>query len=209
LTGWWRKWIPVIEFSWSTKQMGKSHNGHTETPDVSHVKNVDVTHEVDDVNVRGVLGFILALTVMTIAVYVGMWLLFKYYNAREEAQQNQFMPGPMAMTEKERLPPEPRLQTAPGFGLKLENGQTIPLEKREPQAEYQELRKQWDEALRGELKDQSGRVVGESIEKAIEAIAAGNAIPTKSPPGGSAKLDDYGISLPTAASSGRVAEKLR
>jgi len=189
-----------------------SHNGHghiTETADVSHVKNVDVTHEISDVNINGILGFVGALTVMTIAIYVGMYFLFLHYNAKEEAQQNLFRPGPMAMTEKERLPPEPRLQTAPGFGLKLENGQTILLEGKEPQAEYNELRKQWDEALKGELKDQSGRVVGQPIEKAIEAIATGNSIPTKVPTGGSAKLDDYGISLPTAASSGRASEQLR
>ena len=33
-------------------------NGHkTETPDVSHIRNVEVTHETSDVNVRGVLTF--------------------------------------------------------------------------------------------------------------------------------------------------------
>ncbi len=193
--------------------MGKSgHNGHgpaTETADVSHVMNVDVTHEVSDVNIGGILTFVGALTVMFIAVFVGIYLLFWHYNAKEEAQQDQLRAGPMAMTEKERLPPEPRLQVAPGFALRLENGQSINLEKREPRAEYNELRKQWEEALQGELKDQAGKVVGQPIEQAIEAIASGNSLPTKSPPGGAVNLDDYGISLPTAASSGRVGEKLR
>ena len=36
---------------------GHNGNGHghvTETPDVSHIKNIDVTHEVSDVELRGI-----------------------------------------------------------------------------------------------------------------------------------------------------------
>ena len=34
-------------------------NGHkTETPDVSHIRNVEVTHERSDVSVRGVMSFV-------------------------------------------------------------------------------------------------------------------------------------------------------
>src|SRR6266850_5048166 len=138
--------------------MAKSgHNGPgraSETPDVSHVKNVDVTHEVSDVNVGAILTFVGLLTAMTIVISVGMWLLFRYYSAREDTREPQ--PGPMAMTKQERLPPEPRLQLAPGFGLKLENGQVVSLEHREPQAEYRELRKQWEQDLHEGLKDSSG-----------------------------------------------------
>ena len=60
--------------------MAEKHkgNGHkTETPDVSHIRNVEVTHETSDVNVMGVLMFVVVLTVATAAVSVGMWLLFR------------------------------------------------------------------------------------------------------------------------------------
>ncbi|MGI9165971.1 MAG: hypothetical protein ACR2G5_06230, partial [Pyrinomonadaceae bacterium] len=99
------------------------HNGRvTETPDVSHVRNVDVTHEMSDVNVPAILKFVGGLVVMTVAVYLLMYLLFGFFNAKEIKREGASPAGPMAMTEQEKLPPEPRLQSAPGFGVKLENG---------------------------------------------------------------------------------------
>ncbi|HET6646333.1 MAG TPA: hypothetical protein VFH01_03325, partial [Pyrinomonadaceae bacterium] len=120
-------------------KLGHSGNGHghvTETPDVSHVRNPDVTHEMSDVNVPGILKFVVGLVVMTFAVYILMWLLFSFFNAQEVRKEGEAPPGPMAMTEQESLPPEPRLQASKGFGVKLENGEWVNLEIREPQAEY-------------------------------------------------------------------------
>jgi len=184
--------------------MKDKQNGHkTETPDVSHIRNVEVTHETSDVSVRGVLTFVVVLTIATAAVSVGMWLLFKYFYAQEAKEPTR---GPMAITEKDkRLPPEPRLQSAPGFQITLENGQKEILEKAIPQAEYRALRKQWDENLKTGLKDQSGKVVGMPIDEAMKQIVS-SGLPTRvKGPGG--KLSDYAISTPTAWSSGRVVEK--
>jgi len=184
--------------------MKDKQNGHkTETPDVSHIRNVEVTHETSDVSVRGVLTFVVVLTIATAAVSVGMWLLFKYFYAQEAKEPTR---GPMAITEKDkRLPPEPRLQSAPGFQIILENGQKEILEKAIPQAEYRALRKQWDENLKTGLKDQSGKVVGMPIDEAMKQIVS-SGLPTRvKGPGG--KLSDYAISTPTAWSSGRVVEK--
>jgi len=89
----------------------QSGNGHkTETPDVSHIRNLEVTHETSDVNVNGVLTFVLALTILTISVFIGLIFLFNYLKgqAAKEVQ-----PGPMALSPQERLPPEPRLQRHP------------------------------------------------------------------------------------------------
>jgi hypothetical protein len=182
----------------------KRSDGHqTETPDVSHIRNVEVTHETSDISVRGVLTFVAVLTIATIAISVGMWLLFRYFNAEEAREPG---PGPMALTKDERLPPEPRLQSAPGFGVTLEDGQRVDLQRSAPQAEYRTLRAQWEQALRGELKDQSGNTIGIPINQAMEQIVSGEGLPTraKTAPG---KLEDYAISLPTAASSGRETEK--
>jgi hypothetical protein len=103
------------------------------------------------------------------------------------------------------LPPEPRLQAAPGFRITLEDGQKKSLERAKPQAEYEELRKQWDENLKTGLKDQTGAVVGMPIQQAMDKISSGG-LPTrvKGPAG---KLSDYAISMPTASSSGREVEK--
>jgi len=182
----------------------KESNGHkTETPDVTHIRNVEVTHEASDISVSGVMTFVIVLSISIIVISIGMWLLFRFFNA-QEAKQPQ--PGPMALTKNERLPPEPRLQAAPGFAVTLENGQRINLEKDVPQAEYRALRKQWESALRGELKDPSGNSVAMPIDQAIKQVSSGNALPVRAQtaPG---KLSDYAITLPTASSSGRESEK--
>jgi len=184
--------------------MKEKGNGHkTETPDVSHIRNVEVTHEKSDVSVRGVMTFVVVLTISAIAIHIGIWLLFRYFDAQAAKAPR---PGPMALTQQERLPPEPRLQAAPGFELGLENGQKVPLEKREPQAEYRFLRQQWEENLKTGLKDQSGKVVGMPIDAAIDKVVSGEGLPTLVK-GSSGKLSDYAISMPTAASSGRETEK--
>lgn len=191
-------------------KLGHSGNGHeriTETPDVSHIKNVDVTHELSDVNVPAILKFVAGLTVMTIGVYLLMWLLFGFFRAQETKKERESPPGPMAMSEYESLPPEPRLQAAPGFGVKLENGQWVPLEKREPQAEYHVLREQWERLLKEGPQDQSAKPAGLPIEQAMRKILEGQGLPTRAQTGAANEMKDYTIATPTAASSGRVALK--
>jgi len=188
------------------RHKGNGHGHETETPDVSHVRNVDVTHELSDVNVPGILKFVGALVVMTVAVYVLMWLLFGFFNAQEVKKEGQAPPGPMAMTEQESLPPEPRLQAAKGFEVKLENGEIVKLENRAPQAEYRVLKEQWDRVLKEGPKDQSGNPAGLPIEQAMQKVLEGQGLPSrpqKAPEG----MTDYTIGTPTAASSGRVSEK--
>jgi hypothetical protein len=185
-------------------QKEKSNGHETETPDVSHIRNVEVTHETSDINVRGVLTFVVVLTIATIVISIGMWLLFAYFSRQQAKEPG---PGPMALREKkDRLPPEPRLQAAPGFEINLESGRKISLENGAPQQEYRLLRQQWEDTLKNGLKDQSGNPVGVPIDQAIEKVVSGEGLPTrvKGAPG---KLEDYAISMPTAASSGREAEK--
>lgn len=190
-------------------KLGHRGNGHghvTETPDVSHVRNPDVTHEMSDVNVPGILKFVVALVIMTVVVYILMYLLFGFFNAQEVRKEGEAPPGPMAMSEQERLPPEPRLQAASGFGVKLENGEWVNLEKREPQAEYRVLKEQWDRLLKEGPKDQSGNPVGLPIEQAMQKVVEGQGLPSRRQQGASEETTDT-IGIPTAASSGRVNEK--
>jgi hypothetical protein len=193
-------------------KLGHKDNRHehmTETPDVSHVRNVDVTHELSDVNVPGILKFVVGLVVMTIAVYILMWLLFGFFNAQEAMKEGEAPPGPMAMSEQESLPPEPRLQVARGFGVKLENGEWVNLEIREPQAEYRVLKEQWDRVLKEGPKDQSGNPTGLPIEQAMQKVVEGQGLllPSRPQLGDVQEMTDYTTGIPTAASSGRVTEK--
>lgn len=190
-----------------TTHNGNGHDSRhvTETPDVSHIKNLDVTHEASDVNVSGVVKFVMGLTVLCVAVFLLMWGMFRFLDAQETEKEPR--PGPMAMKPEERLPPAPRLQAAPGFGVKLENGEWVALEKREPQAEYRVLREQWERDLKcsreQESKVHAGCVpIDQAMEKVLEA-----GLPSRKQDNASTSIDDYGLSLPTAASSGRMTEK--
>ncbi|HEX5603308.1 MAG TPA: hypothetical protein VFX63_12185 [Pyrinomonadaceae bacterium] len=180
---------------------GEGHK--TETPDVSHIRNVEVEHETSDVNVRAVVTFAAALAISIAVVAFGLTFLFDFFSKQEAKSSPK--PGPMALTQKDRLPPEPRLQSAPGFQVKLENGETRDLKLSAPQSEYRVLRQQWEENLKTGLKDQSGNVVGMPIDAAMDKIVSeGLGSKAKQP---NAKLNDYAIKMPTASSSGRETEK--
>ena len=187
----------------SNKNPGNGHKHTTEPPDVSHIRNVEVTHEYSDISVGGVLTFMATLTIATIVISIGMWLLFDYFNAQAEKETK---PGPMALTKQERLPPEPRLQAAPGFALTLENGERVNLELHRPQDEYQVVRAQWEKTLHEGAKDSSGNTVGMSIDQAIKNVVSAG-LPARVTTATAGNLDDYSFNLPTAASSGRATEK--
>lgn len=207
----------------------KDHNGHhgnghghiTETPDVSHIKNIDVTHEASDVSVGGILKFVVGLTVFAIVVHVLMWGLFRFFNSQEEGKEPS--PGPMAMSEQERRPPDPKLQAAPGFGVKLENGQWVRLENREPQAEYRVLLAQWQRQLNCEREQATDAHHPEAeqsmssaqpcvpIDQAMQKVLEGKGLPSRpaAAPNQGGPAEDYGIDMPTTASSARMTEKRR
>jgi len=186
--------------------MSREHDAHihrTETPDVSHIRNVEVTHERSDVNVGALLKFVLFLTLLTVVVYVLMWGMFRLFYARA---QNEPVPGPMSMSEKERLPPEPRLQSARGFGSELGKtvGEQDPNAPRDPKWEIRVLRQVWQDNLDHGRRDSNGQVVGIPIDEAMKKVAAGG-LPSRA--NGPLKMEDFAVSIPTAASSGRMTEK--
>jgi hypothetical protein len=78
--------------------------------------NPDVQHEESDVNIRAIFGFGAGLAVIAAAIHVLMWLLFLYLGGREQATAAPQYP--LAAEQRERLPPEPRLQTTPRQDLK-------------------------------------------------------------------------------------------
>ena len=79
---------------------------HHENPE-----NLDVHHETSDVNIRAILGFGGALFAVAVAVHVLIYGLFGYFNSREGVQRP--VEYPLAASQEDRQPPEPRLQTDP------------------------------------------------------------------------------------------------
>jgi hypothetical protein len=74
-------------------------------------QNPAVEHEESDVNIRAIFGFGLGLLAVGVVVHVLVWLLFLSFTAGEQAQSPPRYS--LAAADAERLPPEPRLQTAP------------------------------------------------------------------------------------------------
>jgi len=148
----------------------------TETPDISYIRNVDTAHELSDVQVGGIVKFVVGLFVMTVAVFFLTWGMFRMLEVRSQEPPR----SPMALSGEERLPPEPRLQGAPGFGETLEKSATpnaaevsgaIPSgNPKHPLWEIQALRKQWEDVLAHGPIDQNGKRFGMPIEKAKEEI---------------------------------------
>lgn len=187
--------------------MSKDHNANihrTETPDVSHIRNVEVTHERSDVNVGAIVKFVFFLTLLTVVVYVLMWGMFRLFYAQAQKEP---APGPMAMSQTERRPPEPRLQSAPGFGSELAKAtgeKDDPNRPLEPEWEIKALHQHWEDGLTHGLRDANGQVVGMPIEEAMKKVVA-DGLPSRA--NGPVKPEDFAISIPTAASSGRKTEK--
>ena len=159
-----------------------AHKEHvTETPDTSYIKNVDVTHEVSDVYIEGIAKFVVALAVLMVVSFVLMWALFWSFEKRATDSPR----SPMALSDKERLPPEPRLQGAPGFAEELDKSAAAAKEKRpetspevraripppkDPLWEIKVLRDQWDDVLKHGPVDKNGQRYGMPIEQAKEEV---------------------------------------
>lgn len=149
----------------------------TETPDVSCIKNVDVTREVSDIYISGVAKFVVGLSILMVASFLLVWVMFRAFAAQTQEPKR----SPMALTDKERLPPEPRLQGAPGFGEGLEK--TAPKTEassaktsegsdrpKSPVWEIKAVRDQWNDRLKNGPIDKDGKRYGLPIERAKEEI---------------------------------------
>jgi hypothetical protein len=113
-----------------------------------------VAHEESDVAVRPLLWFVGGLTAFTIVVCIAVLIMFMYFLGREKSQE--LKPSPLARQGEERLPPEPRLQLAPGFGVTTDDGRrhNLSYENKaegvpQPQSEYLVVRDEWARELEG------------------------------------------------------------
>jgi hypothetical protein len=165
----------------------------------------DKPYEPNDVRVKGILYFAVGLVILIVVTFSLMWALLGVM--RDESRAEKETAGPMAMSEIESLPPEPRLQAAPGFGVDGPNGR-VNMELSAPQTEYRELRRQWDEALKkGEVDPATGTMVMMPIDTAKEKLLQEN---PKAKTGDDAQLAyDRSRMVVSDSSAGRIASEKR
>jgi hypothetical protein len=181
-----------------------------ETPDASDIRNPDITHEVSDVNTRGILWFVLFLAGLILIALVllrGMFNLFESWARTAEGEK-----PVMARTEQERRPPEPRLQVAPGFQAE---GQS--LELKEPQAEYKVIRRKWQEELDGYgWADRDNKLARVPIAEAMKIVAQKGVQPIGTPSSNSNSNQQQqqqpgqapgSLQQPPASSAGKQSER--
>ena len=129
-----------------------------------HDEHPDVQHESTDVDVRAILLSAAGLAAITVVSGLVVWLLFIVLTRttdRASAVRNY----PLAASQDNRLPPEPRLQT-------------------DPRQDLRDLRDQEDAALTGyRWVDRNAGVVRIPIEQAMK-LTIERGLPTRRPAAG-------------------------
>ena len=161
-------------------------------------------YEPNDIRLKGILYFGVGLLLLIVITFGLMWALLGVF---EGEFANRRAAGPMTMTEKERLPPEPRLQLAPGFKVDSPDG-TVNLELLAPAAEYHEMRREWDQKIeKGEIDPKTGAITSMPIDAAKEKLLEENVKATTGSDGEKA-LNDSRMFV-SDSSAGRLASEKR
>lgn len=162
-------------------------------------------YEQNEIELKGILGFAVGLFLLIVVTFGLMWALLNVLG--DYQRENAASPNPMVMSDRERLPPEPRLQSAPGFGVESPEG-FVNMELAQPQAEYRELHRQWEHLWKHGVKDpKTGTVVAMPIEEAKAKLLTEN-VKAKSGPEADKMLVES-RSYPSESSSGRLASDKR
>lgn len=172
---------------------------HTDT-----AVDLNKPYEENEIQLKGIMGFAIGLTMLIVVTFGLMWALL---NVLKDYDRERQVVNPVAMNERDRLPPEPRLQGAPGFGVDSEKGR-VNMELAAPQAEYWELERQWKELWdKGHKDAATGTVIVMPIKDAKEKLIA-QGVKAKSGPEAEKLLSDSKQAI-TDASAGRMAAATR
>jgi hypothetical protein len=132
------------------------------------INDLNKPYEQNEIGIKGIVWFAVGLFLLIVITFGLMWALLNVLIDYD--RENAGPANPLAMNERDRLPPEPRLQAAPGFGVDSEKGR-VNLELLPPQAEYRELHKQWVHMWEQGTKDaKTGTVIALSIEDAKQRL---------------------------------------
>jgi hypothetical protein len=162
-------------------------------------------YEQNIVGLKGIIYFGLGLFILIVITFALMWALLRVFADR--AAENAPPSHPLALSEQERLPPEPRLQLAPGFKIETYRG-PINLELLEPGAEFREFHQ---EALllwkNGQKDKTTGAVAVLPIEEAKQRLLE-KALKANTDPNALTLFENSRLYY-SDASSGRIASEKR
>lgn len=132
----------------------------------------DKPYETNIIGLRGIIYFSVGLFLLIVVTFGLMWFLQNVLE--QDALKTKSSNNPLQFDKNEALPPEPRLQAAPGFGVDGPNGR-VNLELQAPQAEYWALEKQWNDLLANGRKDEkTGTVIALPINDAKKRLLEQN-----------------------------------
>jgi hypothetical protein len=167
--------------------------------------NFDKAYETNLIGLRGVIYFGVGLFLLVVITFGLMYFLLNVME--EQSVEAKDQKNPMAMNNEERLPPEPRLQGAPGFGVQSPQGY-VNLELQAPQAEYRELHRQWEDNWADGQKDpKTGTVISLPIEESKKKLLEEN-VKANNAEGEQKTLKDS-RSIVSYSSAGRLASDVR
>ena len=165
----------------------------------------DRTYETNIIGLRGIIYFGVGLFLLIVITF-GLMLVLQNV-MEDQAAETKDTKSPMMMNERESLPPEPRLQAAPGFGMDSEQGR-VNMELKAPQSEYRETERQWEKLWAEGQKDaKTGTVVTLPIDEAKRKFLEEN---MKTPSGETVeKSMDESSRIVSYSSAGRTATDKR
>jgi len=163
-------------------------------------------YEQNIVGLRGIVYFGIGLFLLIVITFALMWALLRVFEDDYKASAGG-QAHPMMLSEKDRLPPEPRLQLAPGFKVEAQQG-PINLELAPPNAEYLAVHKQWEEMWsRGEKDPNTGVVSVLPIEEEKAKLLEEN-VKARSDEASKRAFENSRLYY-SDASSGRIASEKR
>jgi len=139
---------------------------HHANENLSH--GVGVGHESSDLKIAPVVWFVVGLSLATIVIGLLAWGLFSALGSRE--QRSSGSASPLA-GERQKLPPEPRLQLAPSTVEQLEGSKPPNLKEDHPLQEMKRLRAEEEKTLNSYgWTDQKGGAVRIPIDEAKKRL---------------------------------------
>jgi hypothetical protein len=164
------------------------------------VIDLNKPYEENDIQLKGIIGFGIGLFLLIVVTFSLMYALL---NVLKDYAAEGVVQNPVGLRDRERLPPEPRLQAAPGWEIDTSNGK-INLELGDPRSEYWELSRDWQQLWDFGRKDaKTGVVTALPINEAKQKVLSQN-LKAKSGAEAEELLKNSKLYV-TDASSGRVA----
>lgn len=169
--------------------------------------NFEKPYETNIIGLRGIIYFAVGLFLLIVITFGLMWFLQNVMEEQSIAEKD--VMTPMTMNDRERLPPEPRLQTAPGFGVESSQGR-VNLELKAPQSEYRNMQEQWETLWQEGQKDaKTGMVVTMPIEEAKQKFLEQSAEKLQPNAQQEGEIMKKSRSLVSLSSAGRTASDVR